>query len=204
MTWTELVEQFTPHLPLSEPPLMIDRVPKNRARHVNRTADPADLAGQMGLATLGIDLPLQQDEPFFTRVRCDVTLPGPQALTITPKEGLFSSRPRWKIQTDLPESITDPFADLLAEAARDGAPALRLLLTPLEDQTPGGGQHRLCVSTGVFQDQVDNLCDDLDWHPTDPEGRPLSSPEAAELLLQRMASVCLQARALLLDQIVSK
>lgn len=200
MTWTELVEQFTPHLPLSEPPLMIDRVPKNRARHVNRTADPADLAGQMGL----IDLPLQQDEPFFTRVRCDVTLPGPQALTITPKEGLFSSRPRWKIKTDLSGSIQEQFTDLLVEAAWDGTPALRLLLTPLEDQTSQGTKHRLCVSTGVFQDQVDNLCADLDWHPTGPEGRPLSSPEAAELLLQRMASVCLQARALLLDQIVSK
>lgn len=208
MTWTELIEQCTPHLPLTEPPLAVDRVPQDyRRKKYNKIANRVGRLGQIGLATLNLslsELPLQAGEPFFTRVRCDVTLPKFRTLTMTPKSGHSGKPPRWKIQTDLPESITDSFTDLLTEAARDGAPALRLLLTPLEDQTPGGGQHRLCVSTGVFQDQVDNLCADLDWHPTDPEGRPLSSLQAAELLLQRMASVCLQARALLLDQIVSQ
>lgn len=202
MIWTELIQQFIPHLPHSEPPLVIDRVPKKKSRSMARTPDPGDLAGQMALATLGMDLPLQQDEPFFTRVRCDVTLPTLQTLTMTPKEGLFSSRPRWKINTSLPVSIPEQFIALLAEAARDGAPALRLLLTPLEDQTAGGTKHRLCVSTGVFQDQVGNLCAYSDWRPTGPEGRPLSSPQAAELLLQRMASVCLQAKDILLGQAV--
>ena len=57
--------------------------------------------------------------------------------------------------------------------------------------------HRLCASTGIFRDLVDNLCAALDWHPTAPDGRPLSSPEAAELILQRMAELCQRARDVL-------
>ena len=44
---------------------------------------------------------------------------------------------------------------------------------------------------------MDNLCAALDWHPTAPDGRPLSSPEAAELILQRMAELCQGARDVL-------
>lgn len=202
MTWTELIEQYTPRLPRTDLPLAVDRVPQDyRRKKYNKIANRIGRLGQIGLATLNLsDLPLQAGEPFFTRVRCDVTLPKFWTLTMTPQPSQSHEEPRWKIKTDLPGSIPEQFTALLAEAARDGAPALRLLLTPLEDQTPGGGVHRLCVSTGVFQDQVDNLCANSDWHPTGPEGQPLSGPEAGELLLQRMVSVCLQAKDVLLSQ----
>ena len=197
MSWTELAEAFTPRLPKADPPLMLDRVPQDYQRgSYERLVGQTNPIGQLGVAALGLTPPpLQAGEPFFTRIRCDIKLPQARTLTITPKgEGLLAKGPRWKVKSELPKPVTEQLLALLARAARDGVPPLRLLLTPLEEApSEGSVTHRLCASTGAFQDQVGNLCAYLDWHPAGPDGRPLSSPAAAELILERMAELCLGA-----------
>lgn len=199
MTWTELTETFSARLPVSDPPLIVDRIPQDYRRSGWQHFIGA-VAGRYAMAALEqTPPPLQAGEPFFTRIRCDIKLPQARMLTITPKgEGLSSEGPRWKVKSELPQPVTEQLLALLSHAARDGAPPLRLLLTPREN-TPfnRGVTHRLCASTGIFRDRVDNLCAALDWHPTAPDGRPLSSPEAAELILQRMAELCQGARDVL-------
>lgn len=200
MTWTELIEAFAPRLPDTIPPLTVDRVPQDyRRKKYNKILNSVGSLGRLGMVALDLrDMPLQKGEPFFTRIRCDIRLPKMQQLTMVPREETSGQEPRWKVKTDLPKQVTDELTALLTDAARDGIPPLRLVLTPLEEE-PSGGEvtHRLCASTGIFRDRVDNLCAALDWHPTAPDGRPLSSPEAAELILQRMAELCQGARDVL-------
>lgn len=200
MTWTELIEAFAPRLPDTIPPLTVDRVPQDyRRKKYNKILNSVGSLGRLGMVALDLrDMPLQKGEPFFTRIRCDIRLPKMQQLTMVPREETSGQEPRWKVKSELPQPVTEQLLALLSHAARDGAPPLRLLLTPREN-TPfnGGVTHRLCASTGIFRDRVDNLCAALDWHPTAPDGRPLSSPEAAELILQRMAELCQGARDVL-------
>ena len=73
--------------------------------------------------------------------------------------------------------------ELMAHIPAD-TPPLTLSLTPLE-----GAQHMLCISTDALQNEVGNFCTYSEWHPAAPDGTALTSPQAAEFLLKRMARI---------------
>ena len=190
MTWTELVTQFSAQLPPQTPPLTIDRVSKrNSAGHFYYSGGWSTPSTPLGAAVAGNELPLQADERFRTRIFCPLTLSNTHHLTIEQKSGLFSAKRRWSAKSDLPEDTTKQLTELMAHIPAD-TPPLKLTLTPLEDT-----QHMLCISTDTLQDEIGNFCTYSEWHPSAPDGTPLTSPQAAGFLLQRMVRILQTAYA---------
>lgn len=184
MTWTELVTQFSAQLPPQTPPLTIDRVSKrNSAGHFYYSGGWVNPAAPLGAAVAGNEMPLQAGERFRTRIFCPLTLSNTHHLTIEPKGSLFSAKRRWTTKADLPEDTTEQLTELMTHIPAD-TPPLTLSLTPLE-----GAQHMLCISTDALQDEVGNFCTYSEWHPAASDGTALTSPQAAEFLLKRMARI---------------
>ena len=179
MNWTELTEAYAAKW--GETSITLCRTLKKERVPLYYRGAP------LGSAVVNPEpLPIQADEFFRTWVSCPVDLPTAGETTITPKTSLFSAKTKWVVKSDLPETVTQRLTALLADAPK-GMPPLALHLTP----------NLLSITFDGFQDEIGSFCAYSDWHPTDTEGRSLTSVAAAELVLDTMTDICRKARRVL-------
>lgn len=126
--------------------------------------------------------------PMYTLVKCRLYRRRPFHLHMQTKKPLFGRQWRWKIRTDLPDTVVEALKSALLAAEPDRPDFYTLRLLPSSD-----GYDTLIVETNKIWGSVAGIRGQHNYYPVAQDGRELGDRQTVVLMFDRMIELLRKA-----------